>query len=189
MSTAPAAPAPDRLLTAEEYSHLPDRDVPTELVRGRVIEMNVPYPRHGQICSKVDRIVGNYADEHGLGHVLTNDSGVITRRGPDTVRGADVAYYSYARLPRGPLPRAYLTVVPELVFEVRSPTDRWSEVFAKVAEYLEAGVSVVCVLDQMSERAVVCRAEAAPVTLQGDDELHLPDILGDFRVAVRRFFE
>jgi hypothetical protein len=28
-----------------------------------------------------------------------------------------------------------------------------------------------------------------PRTLQGDDELHLPDILGEFRVPVRRFFE
>jgi Uma2 family endonuclease len=184
-----AAPAPERLLTAEEYAQLPDRGVPTELVRGRVIEMNVPAPRHGQICSKVDRIIGSYADERGLGHVLTNDSGVITRRGPDTVRGADVAYYSYARVPRGPLPRGYLTVVPELVFEVRSPTDRWSELFVKVGEYLEAGVSVVCLLDQVSERVVVCRAEEPPVTLQGDDELHLPDVLGEFRVAVRRFFE
>jgi Uma2 family endonuclease len=190
MVTATAtAPAPDHLLTAEEYLQLPDTGAPTELVRGRVIEMNVPYPRHGEICCKVGRIIGNYVDERGLGRVLTNDSGVITERGPDTVRGADVAYYSYARVPRGPLPRAYLTVVPELVFEVRSPTDRWQRLLAKAAEYLEAGVSVVCILDEMTERVLICRADELPVTLQGDDGLHLPDILGDFRVAVRQFFE
>jgi hypothetical protein len=28
-----------------------------------------------------------------------------------------------------------------------------------------------------------------PRTLHADDELHLPDILGDLRVPVRRFFE
>ena len=36
-----------------------------------------------------------------LGRVVTNDSGIVTQRDPDTVRGADVAYYSYARLPKG----------------------------------------------------------------------------------------
>ena len=87
------------------------------------------------------------------------------------------------------MPDGYLDVVPELVFEVRSPTDRWSKVLAKVSEYLEAGVAVVCVLDQIREAVQVYRGNELPQTLHGDDELHLPDILGDFRVAVQRFFE
>jgi Uma2 family endonuclease len=190
MSTAAtAAPVPDHLVTAEEYAKLPERGVPTELIRGRVIEMNVPAPRHGEICIRIALLIGPHVEAQGLGRLVGNDSGVRTGRNPDTVRGGDVAYYSYARMPRGPLPAGYLDVVPELVFEVRSPTDRWSRLFAKAMEYLEAGVSVVCILDQMSERVLVCRAEELPVTLHGDDELHLPDILGDFRVPVRRFFE
>ena len=34
----------DRMFTAEEYLALPDLGFPNELVRGRVIEMNVPAP-------------------------------------------------------------------------------------------------------------------------------------------------
>jgi Uma2 family endonuclease len=181
--------AVDTLYTAEQYARLPDRGVPTELVRGRVVTMNVPAPRHGQICGKVARLLGNYAEEHDLGHVVINDSGIITERGPDTVRGGDVAFYSYARVPRGPIPAGYLDVVPELVFEVRSPTDRWSRVLGKASEYLDAGVIVVCALDQVSETVQVYRVDELPRTLHGDDELRLPDILGEFRVAVRRFFE
>jgi Uma2 family endonuclease len=176
------------LYTAEEYARLPDRGVPTELVKGKVVTMNLPAPRHGQICSKIDRLVGNYADEHGLGHVVTNDSGIITERGPDTVRGPDVGFYSYSRVPPGPLPRGYLSAIPELVFEVRSPTDRWVRVLRKVTEYLDAGVTVVCVLDEVSETVHIYRADELPQTLHGDDELRLPDILGDFAVAVQRFF-
>ena len=151
--------------------------------------MNVPAPRHGQICSKIDRLVGNHADQHQLGHVVANDSGVIIERGPDTVRGPDVAFYSYSRVPPGPLPEGYLDVVPELTFEVRSPTDRWSRILGKVSEFLDAGVTVVCVLDQVSETVQVYRIDELPRTLHNSDELHLPDILGDFRVAVQRFFE
>jgi Uma2 family endonuclease len=179
----------ESLCSAEAYASLPDRGVPTELVRGRVVTMNVPAPRHGQICSRIDRTVGNHADQHGLGHVVVNDSGIITEREPDTVRGADVAFYSYGRVPRGPFPAGYLDVVPELIFEVRSPTDRWSRVLAKVSEYLDAGVTAVCVLDQVSETVQVYRIDELPQTLHGDDPLTLPDILGDFRIEVRRFFE
>ena len=75
--------------------------------------MNVPFPRHGQICTKIIRLLGNHVEEQKLGHVVANDSGVVTERGPDTVRGADVAYYSYRRVPPGPFPqRNYLTAVP-----------------------------------------------------------------------------
>jgi Uma2 family endonuclease len=105
------------------------------------------------------------------------------------MRGPDVAFLSYARQPPGPLPQGYLAVVPELVFEVRSPTDRWSKLLAKAGEYLEAGVTVVCLLDQVSETVQVYRVDELPRTLHGDDALHLPDVLGDFRVAVRQFFE
>ena len=150
--------------------------------------MPLTRPRHGQLCARAVRILGNHADEHDLGHVLNNDAGVITERGPDTVRGADVAFYSFARLPKGPLPASYGPEVPELVIEVRSPSDRWPAVLAKVAEYLNAGVFVVCVLDDESRTAHLFYADRPGRILGPDDELMLPDLLGDFRVPVRRFF-
>ena len=150
--------------------------------------MNVPAPRHGEIWSKVTILVGSHVLEHHLGRVVGNDSGILTEHNPDTVRGADVAFYSYARVPPGPLPQGYLDVVPELVFEVRSPTDRWVRVLRKVTEYLDAGVLVVCVLDQVSESLQVFRADEVPQKLHGDEELRLPDILGEFAVPVQRFF-
>jgi Uma2 family endonuclease len=182
-------PVADRLLTAEEYLELPDRGVPTELVRGRVVEMNVPAPRHGEICVNIILLLGPHIRANKLGHLLCNDSGVRTERGPDTVRGGDVCFFSYSRVPPGPLPRGYLEAVPELIFEVRSPTDRWAKIFIKVGEYLDAGVSVVCVVDQVGETVEVYREEEHRITLHNSDELRLPDILGDFRVSVQRFFE
>jgi Uma2 family endonuclease len=105
------------------------------------------------------------------------------------VRGADVAFYSYARVPRGPLPQGYLAVAPELVFEVRSPTGRWRDIHAKVAEYLEADVLMVCVVDEQSQTAQLYHADLPPRILTLDEELTLPEVLGDFRVPVRLLFE
>ena len=78
--------------------------------------------------SRLGESWATYAEEHDLGRVMSNDSGIITERDPDTVRGADVAYYSYARLPKGPLPAGYGPEVPELVIEVRSSGDSWREI-------------------------------------------------------------
>jgi Uma2 family endonuclease len=179
----------DALMTAEEYLLLPDDGQPTELVRGRVVRVNIPTPRHGQICVKIVRLVGRYFDDHDIGQLVSNDSGVITERGPDTVRGGDVEFYSYTRVPRGPMPRGYLPVVPELVFEVRSQTDRWSRIIAKAGEYLEAGVTLVCVLDEQTETARVYRQQEPEQILTAELDLTLPEVLPEFRVAVRRFFE
>ncbi len=178
----------ERLLTADEFLRLPDDGMPKELVRGRIVRMNVPVPRHGQICVQVAYLLRRFLDDHPLGHVVGNDSGVLTARAPDTVRGADVAFYSYNRVPPGPFPRGYLPVVPELVFEVRSHTDRWPNVVTKVGEYLNAGVSVVCVLDDATEAALVFSGDDMPRLLAADQTLTLPDVLPEFQVAIRQFF-
>ncbi len=177
------------LLTAEEFAARPDPGYPEELVRGRIVAMPVPDRRHGYVCLKAGRILGGFVDEHDLGRVMSNDSGIITERGPDTVRGADVCYYSYARLPRGPLVKGYGPEVPELVVEVRSPSQRWRDLHEKVTEYLNAGVPAVVVLDPGPATAHVFGADDPPRTLGAEDELTLPGLLEGFRVRVGRLFE
>lgn len=180
----------ETLLTAEEFGLLPEDGRLSELVRGRIVPVNMPYPRHGEICVNVVLLIGNHVTARQLGRIVSNDSGVVTERDPDTVRGADVAYYSYERVPKGPLPRRkYLDVAPDLAIEVRSPGDPWSEVLAKVAEYLRAGVKAVVVLDEQTRTLTIYRPDVPHQVLNDETEFSLPDILGDFRVAVGRLFE
>jgi len=177
------------LMTAEEYAQLPDIGQPSELVRGRLILMNLPYPRHGEICLNVGATLREFVKKNRLGRIIGNDSGIITERDPDTVRGPDVAYYSYNRVPQGTLPLHYLDAAPELAFEVLSPSDRWSDVLAKVAEYLAAGVCEVCVLDPASETAQVFCQDKPSRTVTADEDLAFPDVLAGFSVRVAELFE
>jgi Uma2 family endonuclease len=125
---------PQFLLTAEEFGRRPDPGYPEELVRGRIVTIQPPNRRHGQVCAQIVYLLRRFLEEYDLGHVLSNDSGVITERGPDTVRGPDVAFYSYGRIPKGPLPSSYGPEVPELIFEVRSPANRWPMIIGKASE-------------------------------------------------------
>jgi Uma2 family endonuclease len=178
------------LMTAEEYMALPDSfDVPTELVRGVLVKLPPPKPRHGQICAHIVYMLRRYLEDHDIGHVLSNDSSTVTERDPDTVRGPDVSYYSFERVPKGPLPAGLLDASPDMVVEVLSPSDRWSEVQVKVAEYLDAGVRAVCIADDATRSVHIFRPERPMQVFKSDDDFTVPEILRDFRVRVQRFFE
>ena len=147
-----------------------------------------PSPRHGEICARVVYLVQRFLDDDSIGRVLCNDSAVVTERNPDTVRGADVSYYSYDRAPRGPLSAGLLSVAPDIVFEVLSPSDRWSDVHAKVAEYLHAGVRIVCLVDDGTKTVHVFHPNRPSQVMPSNAQLELADILPGFRVPVERFF-
>jgi len=144
-------------MTAEEYLRSPIEGTPTELVQGKVVALNPPGFRHGQICSRIAYLLQRHLEEQPCGWVVSNDSGVITERDPDTVRGADVAFYSYETIPRDNPPKGYPSGPPELIFEVLSPNDRPAEIERKVKEYLNAGVKGVYVVDDT--RGVVNKFE------------------------------
>lgn len=177
-----------RIMTAEEYLRTPGNGRLTELVRGRVVQMNRPYTAHGYYCFRIAMLLGQFIDEKSLGRVVTNDAGVVTQHAPDTVRGPDVAYYSYGRVPRGPLPEGYWPS-PELVIEVRSPDDRWNEIVEKKDEYLDADVFVVAIVDPKQRQVHVFAADQEKVILNAEDSLSFPDVLPGFTVPVSRLFE
>lgn len=177
-----------KLMTAKEFLHLPDTDRPKELVRGRVVYMNVPYPRHGHYCLAIGRQLGNFVEQHDLGWVFSNDAGVVTEQDPDTVRGPDVVYFSYSKVPKGKLPNDYLDAIPELAIEIRSADSRWKNLLRKVGEYLEAGVTSVCVVDPDAQTVHVFSADQPVRVLTIADEWTLPEVLPGFSVKLSELF-
>jgi Uma2 family endonuclease len=185
MSTA-STPAAPPLLSVEEFlARYADRPG-FELVHGVVKEPPMPWPRHGKLCARMTILIGVHVETHDLGHVMSNDSFVQT--GPTLMRGADVCYWSYERLSKGPVPEGVLPVAPDLVVEVKSPSDVWTELFAKVVEYLRAGVRVVVVLDAASASASVYRPDELQQIFHNGDALTLPDVLPGFAVPLERLF-
>jgi Uma2 family endonuclease len=177
-----------KLLTAEEYGRLPNDGRLTELVRGRIIEMNRPFTSHGFYVNHVAYLLTQFVEQHRIGRIVVGDAGLITQRDPDTVRGPDLAFYSYQRIPSGPLPEGYWPVSPELVIEIRSKSDRWKDILQKVAEYLSADVLTVAVIDPARQR-VHLFSETETTVLNATDLLTFPDVLPGFEVTVGRLFE
>jgi len=188
----PTASLPVTRLTADEFArqYAGQR---FELINRVPVELPMPQQQHGKVCYRIAMAIGAHVDAKDLGHMTTNDSFVRvgTKDDPERVRGADICYFSYDRLPKGEMPPGLLTVAPNLVVEVRSPTDPWSEVFTKVGEYLSVGVTAVLVLDPDTRTASVYRNDPQhpQQILNRGDELTFHDVFPGFAFPVSRLFE
>jgi Uma2 family endonuclease len=176
-------------MTADEFMATVGGETYVDLVEGVVETQPMPHRLHGIICTNVILALGNFVRKHDLGRVMSNDTHVRIRRDPDTLRGADVLFVSYDRLPRGPVGHGVVDPPPELIVEVRSPSATWAAQLRKATDYLEAGVIVVLLLDPDVRSVWVFRLNAVPQTLQADDFLTVPDVLPGFSVPVKSLFE
>lgn len=176
------------LLTAEEFARVAPVLGSCELVEGEIVPMSPGGVRHSQITARVTFLLMRHSEEHRLGRVLTGEAGVIVARGPDSVRGADVAFVSYDRFPAELPPSAgFLTMPPELVVEVLGNDVSWAEMEKKIAQYHAFGVEAVWVLEPRMLALRVYPLGGEAFTLQQDDEMRATHPAG-FSCRVADFF-
>ena len=178
-----------KLITAEELSRMPEPADGSrcELLEGELIQMTPAGARHGRTTLAVGTVLFAFVSEKGLGHVVSNDTGIFTERDPDTVLAPDLAYWSGQRLPE--LPEGYVEVPPDLAVEVVSPSDSQSYVHRKVLHYLDHGVSLVWLIDPKTRTVTVFRSRRDVCILGEAEEITGSDVLPGFSCRVGRFFE
>ena len=183
-----AVPAQQALMTAEELFDLPDDDYRYELVEGALIRMVLTGGEHGVLTIRVASMLHSYVQDNDLGTVSGADTGFILQRAPDIVRAPDVAFIAKARIPETGIPKTYWPFAPDLAVEVTSPSDRFSAVQTKIAEYFSAGTRLAWVIEPATRTVYVYRSPHDVQALEEDDELSGGDVLPGFRYAVGRLF-
>ena len=180
--------ATQKLITAEEFARMPDpRDgSQQELVRGVIITMPPPGARHGACCSRINRRLATFVEDNNLGTVFANDTGFVTTRTPDSVRGPDISFWSRTKLPE--VPEGYIEVAPDLVVEVVSPSDRYMRIQQKINEYLEKGVRLIWIVDPDDRSAAVYREGQKAKVLSENETLTGEDVLPSFTCRVADLF-
>jgi Uma2 family endonuclease len=181
---------PERIMTAEELLLMGDASVGYELIAGRLVKMSPTGGRHGNIESRLDRVLGNYIDSHDLGVLLAGEPGFILSRNPDTVLAPDLAFIRSGREPdpNSPLWDEYLPVIPDLVIEVVSPSQYKPEMLDKANKWLAAGVRLVWVVWPKAQQVDVWRPGQPLLTLNTGDQLDGYDILPGFAHPVGKLF-
>lgn len=186
MAETAAQPA---LITADELAAMGDVGR-CELIDGRVVTMAPTNDEgHGGIEVNFSTALHTFVRPRRLGHVRGGETGIVTRRNPDRVRGADAAYISNERYARRTQGRAFLDVPPEIVVEVLSPDDRAVDVNEKLREYLAMGVSIVWVADPKARAVLAYRSMTDVAELHEGDVLTAPDVLPGFELPVASVFD
>jgi Uma2 family endonuclease len=177
-----------QLITAADFFQMPNPvdGSRQELEKGVIVTMPPPDALHGACCSKVDRILGGFVEEKNLGTVFSNDTGFISERDPDTVRGPDVSFWSKDRLRE--IPEGYIDDPPDLAVEVVSPSDHFGRMQAKMRHYLTRGVRMVWLIDPTDRSVTVYRSLDSGKIVLESATLSGEDVLPGFSIPVARLF-
>jgi Uma2 family endonuclease len=175
------------LISAEELFQMPNPGR-CELVRGKLIMMSPAGFKHGIIIGNITFLLENFVRSKKLGKITGADAGFIIRRDPDTIRAPDVAFTCTERVAEG-IPEGYFNGPPDLAVEVLSPSDRASEVQAKIRDWLDAGCRAVWIVDPKTKSVTIYKDTQDIVVLTAGDTLTDTQILPGFNAPVNEIFE
>ncbi len=124
-----------------------------ELVDGMLVEKIMGY-RESLLAAVLIELLGAFVRIKQLGLVSGPDG--FIQLFPALVRGPDVAFVSWQRLPNGRLPEGdYPAIVPELVVEVISQGNTRAEMARRRREYFHAGVQLIWMVDPLRRTVAV----------------------------------
>ena len=178
-----------RPMTAEELLLLPDDGYRYELVRGELKQMSPAGNYHGRLASNVNVPLGSYVRANDLGRTYVADPGYLLSSDPDTVRAPDVAFISRERLEEIGETDGYWPGAPDLVVEVISPNDLYTEVEEKVAVWLEACARMVIVVNPRRRSVRVHRSLSDVIDLAEGGVIDGADVVPGWTLPISEIFE
>lgn len=186
-------------LTIDEFMRLYDEEGPFELINGERIALNLPVFGQSYAANVLAHALNSFASPQRLGSAFIETPFVlILPDNPNWIKASrvpDVMYLLMARI------AAYrqanpdwrdqpLRLVPDLVVEIVSPTDRYMDVIDKVERYVQDSVSLIWVLDPRRQTVLVRVAGSNQQTiLTVEDTLTGGTVIPGFEISVASIFE
>ncbi len=124
--------------------------------------------------------LSTWVEPRRLGYVADASAGFRSPEGDLTA--PDVSFIARERLSRAP--RTYAEVVPNLVAEIKSSTDRIKPLVEKLEAYLKMGAQAGLLIDPDQQTVTIYQNAQTPVVLGNQDTLRLPELLPGWEVAV-----
>ncbi|NJN21699.1 MAG: Uma2 family endonuclease [Leptolyngbya sp. RL_3_1] len=159
-------------------------DYSMELVNGQVQVMSPSGYEADEVSIELARQLANWVRPRKLGRVTGSSAGFVLPNS-DT-RAPDVSFVRAERLRNSP--RSYAELAPDLMVEVKSPSDSLAKLRQKVQGFLELGTQVGMVINPETRTVEVYRpGGTAAERLQDGDVLTVPELLPGWRVRSLNF--
>lgn len=179
---------PPGLATVEDVEDIQAKeDRLFELIDGILVEKAMGY-FESFLAMLIGLKLTAFVVENQLGMVLGEAGGL--RILPNQIRIADVCFISWSRFPDGRLPRESIPhLVPDLIIEVLSESNRPGEMERKRQEYFQAGVRLVWYIDPPTRSATIyASAEDSGTPHTESEPLSGTDVLPGFTLLLAEIF-
>ena len=157
-----------------------DNDYQIELQEGNILIMGPSDIESSEIGAEFIRLLGNWIKPRRLGRIFDSSGGFIM---PNTdLRAPDVSFVSAQRLKR--TVRDFGNLVPDLVVEIKSKTDRVFKLENKLKLFLELGAKVAILINPDELTVDVYRPGGKVLLLTEDDKLTVDELFPGWEIAI-----
>lgn len=159
-----------------------------ELVEGSIVVMGPSDYESEEIGAELIRLLGNWVRPRKLGRVTGSSAGFILPMINEgdaekrNLRAPDVSFVLADRLKK--TKRDFVEMLPDLMVEIKSKTDRLKPLQEKIQLFLQLGCTVGILIDPDKLTVTVYRLNQQPVVLQNGDRLTLPELLPGWEVEI-----
>jgi len=155
-------------------------DYQIELEDGIISVMGPSDIVSSEISSRLIAFLFAWINPRRLGRVFDSAGGFIM---PDTnVKAPDVSFVRAARLRQSP--RYFGELVPDLVVEIKSQSDRIKPIETKVLKFIELGATVGILIDPDEETVTIYRSTGEPTVLGNGDILTVAELFPGWELPV-----
>ncbi|MCC7449169.1 MAG: Uma2 family endonuclease [Anaerolineae bacterium] len=186
-------------LTLDEFMRLYDEEGPFELINGERIAVSPTKLGHSYTANWLTDQLNRFAVPHRLGRAFNETPFILVPPDdPNWVKGSFVPDVMFVRADRLIAYRQAnpdwkeqpMALVPDLVVEIISPTDRYADVDDKVAQYLKEGVNLIWVLNPRRRTVTIHEAGSNQQTTLTDDQMLTGgQLIPGFEVKVAAMFD
>ncbi|MEO0407838.1 MAG: Uma2 family endonuclease [Cyanobacteria bacterium P01_A01_bin.135] len=153
-----------------------------ELVDGAIIVMSPSGFESDEIAAAIVAQLWAWVRPRKLGRVAASSAGYILPNTAADTRAPDASFVKAERMRR--TTEDFASLVPDLMFEVRSKTDDLEKLRNKIRQFIALGTVVGALVDYRSETIEVYRQDGDVVVLGNGDRFTVPELLPGWEMAV-----
>ncbi|MEG5032695.1 Uma2 family endonuclease [Microcoleus sp. AT3-D2] len=155
-------------------------DYQLELVDGKIIIVGPSDLVSSEIGAEFGSLLRNWVKPRKLGRVFESSGGFILPN--SNLTAPDVSFVVADRLKQSK--RYFAELVPDLVVEIKSQSDRLKPLREKILSFIELGAKVGILIDPDKRTVTIYTRTAEPVVLRDGDMISIPELLPGWEVPV-----
>ncbi len=173
-------------LTLDEFLSSPLANENYEYFDGELIQKMSPKFSHSRVTGQLFILLEDW--NQGKGEIGIEWCVRLKRNGKDWCPIPDLLYISFEKLGDIELEDDACPIPLELVIEIISPDQYFSDLSEKAESYLKAGVNRVWLIDTQVKKITIFYPDSPPQTKQGEDAL-ADDLLPELNLTPQQIFQ